>query len=64
MNCFTTPTTAGKDRYLSEATALIDGMKGKLDDIFITKPKAELNVKALEAFYQSPSEDITRPVFL
>lgn len=61
---------AGKDRYLSEATALIDGMKGKLDDMFITKPKAELNVKAVEAFreqsagkafYQRPSEDGTRP---
>jgi len=61
---------AGKDRYLSEATALIDGMKGKLDQMFITKPKADLNVKAVEAFreqsagkafYQRPSEDGTRP---
>lgn len=63
-------TQEGKDRYLNEATALIDGMKGKLDEMFITKPKADLNVKAVEAFreqsagkafYQRPSEDGTRP---
>lgn len=63
-------TKEGKDRYLSEATALINTMKGKLDGMFITKPKAELNVKAVEAFreqsagkafYQRPSEDGTRP---
>ena len=61
---------AGKDRYLAEATTLIDDMKGKLDQMFITKPKADLNVKAVEAFreqsagkafYQRPSEDGTRP---
>jgi len=60
----------GKSRYLNEATALIDNMKGKLDSMFITKPKADLNVKAVEAFreqsagkafYQRPSEDGTRP---
>ena len=63
-------TDAGKARYLTEATTLIDDMKGKLDEMFITKPKAELNVKAVEAFreqsagkafYQRPSEDGTRP---
>lgn len=61
---------AGKDRYLNEATTLIDDMKAQLDSMFITKPKADLNVKAVEAFreqsagkafYQSPSEDGTRP---
>ncbi len=61
---------AGKDRYLSEATKLIDDMKPKLDSMFITKPKADLQVKAVEAFreqsagkafYQRPSEDGTRP---
>ena len=61
---------AGKDRYLKEATVLIDDMKAQLDSMFITKPKAKLNVKAVEAFreqsagkafYQSPSEDGTRP---
>lgn len=63
-------TDEGKARYLSEATTLIEDMKGKLDEMFITKPKAELNVKAVEAFreqsagkafYQRPSEDGTRP---
>ena len=63
-------TEAGKARYLAEATALIDTMKGRLDELFITKPKADLNVKAVEAFreqsagkafYQRPSEDGTRP---
>lgn len=63
-------TQEGKDRYLSEATALIDTMKGRLDELFITKPKADLTVKAVEAFreqsagkafYQQPSEDGSRP---
>jgi uncharacterized protein (DUF885 family) len=60
----------GKAKYLAEATLLIDTMKSRLDDLFIAKPKAELTVKAVEAFreksagkafYQSPSMDGTRP---
>ena len=60
----------GKARYLSEAVALIDDMKGRLDTLFLTKPKAELKVKAVEAFreksagkafYQSPAPDGSRP---
>jgi len=60
----------GRARYLAEATDLIETMKGKIDDMFITKPKADINVKAVEpfreqsagkAFYQRPSEDGTRP---
>jgi len=60
----------GKARYLSEATTLIDNMKGQLDAMFITKPKAGLDVKAVEAyreqsagkaFYNRPSEDGSRP---
>lgn len=60
----------GRQRYLDEATALIDNMKGRLDELFITKPKADLIVKAVEpfreksagkAFYQQPSMDGTRP---
>lgn len=60
----------GRDRYLSEATALIDGMKSRLDELFIVKPKADLKVKAVEAFreksagkafYQRPSMDGSRP---
>lgn len=61
---------AGKARYLQEATDLIETMKGSLDKMFITKPKADVNVKAVEAFreqsagkafYQRPSEDGSRP---
>ncbi len=61
---------AGRDRYLREATELIDDMKAKSDAMFITKPKADLQVKAVEAFreqsagkafYQRPSEDGSRP---
>jgi uncharacterized protein (DUF885 family) len=63
-------TDAGKAKYLSEATTLIDDMRLKLDEMFITQPKAELDVKAVEAFreqsagkafYERPSEDGTRP---
>jgi len=63
-------TDEGKAQYLSEAVALIDDMKGRLDHLFLTKPKAELNVKAVEtfreksagkAFYQRPAPDGSRP---
>ena len=63
-------TAQGKARYLSEATAIIDDMKTRLDELFIVKPKAELTVKAVEAFrekaagkafYQRPSMDGSRP---
>lgn len=63
-------TAEGKQRYLDEATAMIDNMKTRLDELFITKPKADLIVKAVEpfreksagkAFYQQPSMDGTRP---
>ncbi|MEW6991463.1 DUF885 family protein [Colwelliaceae bacterium 6441] len=61
---------AGKARYLREAVGLIDDMKSRLDSLFLTKPKAELKVKAVEAFreksagkafYQSPAPDGSRP---
>ena len=60
----------GKQRYLNEATALIDNMKLHLDELFIVKPKADLKVKAVEAFrekaagkafYQQPAPDGSRP---
>jgi len=60
----------GKAKYLAEATQLIETMKLRLDDLFIVKPKADLTVKAVEAFreksagkafYQSPSMDGSRP---
>ncbi|GAB3296387.1 DUF885 domain-containing protein [Pseudidiomarina andamanensis] len=63
-------TEEGRQRYLEEATALIDTMREFLDELFITKPKADMIVKAVEpfreksagkAFYQQPSMDGTRP---
>ncbi|AAV83247.1 UNVERIFIED_ORG: uncharacterized protein (DUF885 family) [Idiomarina abyssalis] len=63
-------TEEGRQRYLDEATAVIDDMRGRLDELFLNKPKAELTVKAVEpfreksagkAFYQQPSMDGSRP---
>ncbi|WP_299945063.1 DUF885 family protein [uncultured Microbulbifer sp.] len=60
----------GKAAYLKKATAIINTMKGKLDQLFITKPKADLDVRAVEpfreksagkAFYQRPAPDGSRP---
>ena len=60
----------GKEKYLNEATALINTMKGRLDELFLTKPKADIIVKAVEpfreksagkAFYQQPAIDGSRP---
>lgn len=63
-------TEEGKQRYLAEAVALIDDMEGRLDSLFLTKPKAALKVKAVEgfreksagkAFYERPAPDGSRP---
>ncbi|WP_394175363.1 DUF885 domain-containing protein [Thalassotalea litorea] len=63
-------TEEGKQRYLDEATAYIDNMKSRLDELFIVKPKADLVVKRVEAFreksagkafYSSPAPDGSRP---
>ena len=60
----------GKNAYLKKAVSLIDSMKTRLDEIFITKPKAEIMVKAVEsfreqsagkAFYNRPAADGSRP---
>ena len=60
----------GKDAYLAEAVHLIDSMKTRLDEIFITKPKEDIMVKAVEpfreksagkAFYSPPAADGSRP---
>ncbi len=65
------PNTAeGKAAYLKEAVALIDTMKSKMDELFITQPKADIVVKAVEAFreksagkafYQRGTPDGSRP---
>ena len=63
-------TDAGRDAYIKEATAVIDDMKGRLDSLFITKPKADMIVKRVEpfredtafgAFYNQPALDGSRP---
>ena len=65
------PTTeAGKKAYLDQATKIINTMKGRLNELFITKPQADIVVKAVEpfreksaagAFYEQPSLDGKRP---
>lgn len=60
----------GRERYLSEAKNAINKMKARLDEVFLTKPKADIIVKAVEpfreksagkAFYQQPAMDGSRP---
>ncbi|WP_114391869.1 DUF885 domain-containing protein [Oleisolibacter albus] len=61
---------AGRKEYLATATAYIDEMKARLDEFFITKPKADIVVKPVEAFrenatpsafYEQSSPDGKRP---
>lgn len=63
-------TPEGKERYLEEASQIIEKMKGRLDELFITQPAADLVVKAVEpfreksagkAFYEQPAMDGSRP---
>ncbi len=68
---FTYPDTpAGKKAYLADATKTINTMKGRLNELFLTKPKADIVVKAVEAyreksaggaFYEEPALDGSRP---
>ncbi|MEM8981543.1 MAG: DUF885 domain-containing protein [Pseudomonadota bacterium] len=63
-------TAAGRQRYLEEATAIIDAMRLRLDELFIRKPEASMVVRRVEpfreksagkAFYSRPAADGTRP---
>ncbi|HET8753082.1 MAG TPA: DUF885 domain-containing protein [Salinimicrobium sp.] len=63
-------TPEGREKYLAEATEIIDTMKGQLDELFLQKPEADLIVKAVEpfreksagkAFYSPPALDGSRP---
>lgn len=63
-------TDSGREAYISEATEIIEDMKGRLDSLFITKPAADMVVKRVEpfrentafgAFYNQPAMDGTRP---
>ncbi|GHA97592.1 hypothetical protein GCM10009069_20610 [Algimonas arctica] len=60
----------GRAAYITDATAIIDEMKARLDGLFLTKPKADMIVKRVEpfreatafgAFYDSPALDGSRP---
>ncbi|WP_051336199.1 DUF885 domain-containing protein [Aquimarina latercula] len=60
----------GREEYLKRAVGLIDNMKSRMDELFITKPKADIVVKAVEpfreksagkAFYQRGTPDGSRP---
>lgn len=63
-------TDDGRAAYLTKATAIIEQMKSRLDELFIVKPKADLIVKKVEAFreksagkafYNRPAPDGSRP---
>lgn len=60
----------GRAAYIADATAIIDDMRGQLNGLFLTKPKADMIVKRVEpfreatafgAFYDSPALDGSRP---
>jgi uncharacterized protein (DUF885 family) len=65
------PNTAeGKEAYRVKAVKIIDDMKKELDKLFLTKPKADIVVKPVEAFreksaggafYEEPAIDGSRP---
>lgn len=65
------PNTArGRGEYLDEAMRLTDAMRARLDEFFITKPKADMVVQPVEpfreksagkAFYNAGSPDGSRP---
>lgn len=61
---------SNKAEYLADATAVIDSMRERLGELFYSKPKAALVIKAVEAFreksagrafYQSAAPDGSRP---
>jgi uncharacterized protein (DUF885 family) len=63
-------TEEGRAAWIADAQKYIAGMRARLPELFVTLPKAEVVVKAVEpfreksagkAFYQRPSLDGTRP---
>ncbi len=61
---------AGKEAYRVKAVKIIDDMKKELGKLFLTKPKADIVVKPVEAFreksaggafYEDPAIDGSRP---
>jgi uncharacterized protein (DUF885 family) len=63
-------TEQGRKDYLKANTDYIETMKQHLDELFLTKPKADIEVRAVEefreksagtAFYERPAPDGSRP---
>ncbi|MGV6800742.1 MAG: DUF885 domain-containing protein [bacterium] len=63
-------TDEDREKYLDDARRYIAGMEAKLDELFITKPKAPVEVRRVEAFreraagkafYNQPAQDGSRP---
>lgn len=63
-------TDEGREAYLTANIEIKEAMEDRLDELFITKPKAELEVRRVEpyreesagtAFYNSPAPDGSRP---
>lgn len=63
-------TDEGRERYMREATTMIDEMRTKIPEYFGLQPKANMVVKRVEAFreksagkafYQRPTPDGSRP---
>ncbi len=63
-------TEAGRQAYLREATRIIEQMDARLNDLFVRRPKARVEVRKVEAFreksagkafYQRPSASGDRP---
>jgi uncharacterized protein (DUF885 family) len=63
-------TPEGRMQYLQGAVEIVDHMRARLDELFLTKPKAAIVVKAVEpfreresggAFYEAPAVDGSRP---
>ena len=61
---------AGRAEYIDGATRYIDDMKGRMDELFVTQPVADVVVKRVEpfreasafgAFYERPAADGSRP---
>ncbi len=63
-------TQEGRTAWLADATRAIEAIRARLPELFVTLPKAEVVVRAVEpfreksagkAFYQRPSQDGSRP---
>lgn len=63
-------TDVGREEYRVKAVLIIDEMKKEISKLFLTRPKADIEVKAVEAFreksaggafYEEPALDGSRP---